>query len=396
MTELTGEKVLNLGEGAEVKKTFVSRADDPVIVPDYVTPGDFAAQYPTPLDPTEFLAMCEEVTLLQAIPEIRTALKQHTWREIDELNFTGTSADLTFADGYCPEEYEHDGDNTTITLKNLGAKKSLGVSDIMHSAAVASVGWNGINTLIGGFPAGEGLPGASDAASFARAHIADLKEKEIRLGTTLVLNGWDHLLVDGDSANNSYEFDGIEQWQTNRSCSFHTRESADISASGTFSAATFDRFLAESCAKPTALLGHPTAIQELMSAYFQLGFAGSQVVNHNNGGGRLVPGFNFASMVNTGIGPLAVIADSNFTRTEAGATFWADIWAMRMTHNGEPLVYRITQIPLSLKDLVPGCTAISFEIWVKTALVIKMCCAHGQYRSLFSGHIATTCTSVYS
>lgn len=395
MTEPNGEKVLNLGEGAEVEKTFVSRATDPVITPNYVLPGDFAAQYPTPLDPTEFLAMCEEVTLLQAIPETRTALKQHTWREIDTLQFTGTSTQLTFQDGYCPEEYEHAGDNTTVTLKNLGVKKNLGISDIMHSAAVAAAGWNGINQLIGGFPSGEGLPGASDLATFQREMVADLKEKEVRLGTTLLLNGWDHLLVDGDSAGNSFEFDGIEQWQTNMSCNFHTRASADISASGTFSAATFDRFLSESCAKPTALMGHPTAIQELMSAYFQLGFAGSQVINPSNGN-RITPGYNFASTVNTGIGPLVVIADSNFTRTNAGATFWADIWAMRMNHNGEPLVYRITQIPLALKDLIPGCTAISFEIWVKTALVIKMCCAHGQYRSLFTGRIATTCTSVFS
>src|SRR5512139_2472205 len=120
MADITGEKVLNLGEDAAVEKAFVSRATDPVISPNYSTPGDFAAQYPTPLDPTEFLAMCEEVTLLQAIPEQRTALKQHTWRELNELDFNSGSSYLAFADGYCPEEYEHDGDNTTITLKNLG------------------------------------------------------------------------------------------------------------------------------------------------------------------------------------------------------------------------------------------------------------------------------------
>jgi hypothetical protein len=159
---------------------------------------------------------------------------------------------------------------------------------------------------------------------------------------------------------------------------------------GTFSAASFDRFLGEACVKPTAILGHPSAIQEMMSGYFQLGFAGSQVVNFQSGD-RIVPGFNFASFVNTGVGRLGVIADNNFNRTTVGSTFLADLWALRMSHNGEPLVFKLTQIPLSLRDLAPGCTAISFEIWAKTALVIKHCCAQGRYRSWYAGRIYSNC-----
>ena len=129
----------------------------------------------------------------------------------------------------------------------------------------------------------------------------------------------------------------------------------------------------------------------MMSAYFQLGFAGSQIVNYQDGN-RITPGFNFAGFVNTGVGRLMVVADSNFQRTAVGGTqFQADLWALRMTHNGEPLVYRITQIPLSLNDLAPGCTAISFEIWKATALIIKMCCAQGMYKATFTGRIVTTC-----
>jgi hypothetical protein len=206
------------------------------------------------------------------------------------------------------------------------------------------------------------------------------------------MNGWDRLLVLGNHSSNSLEFTGIEQWQTNYSCTFHT--AASSAASGTFSATSFDRWLAESCAKPTHIFGHPQAIQEMLSSYFQLGFQGSQVVNFSDGG-RITPGFNFAGYVNTGVGRLAVVADNNFTRTASGAaTFQADLWALRMTHNGEPLVYKRTQIPLSLNDLVPGCTAISFEVWAATALIIKACCAQGQYKSLFTGRIVTTCTSI--
>ena len=128
-----------------------------------------------------------------------------------------------------------------------------------------------------------------------------------------------------------------------------------------------------------------------MSAYFQLGFQGSQVVNFDTGD-RIVPGFNFAGFVNTGVGRPAVVADANFTRTAAGANLiQSSIFAMRMNHNGVPLVYKLTQIPLALKDLVPGCAAISFEIWAKTALIIKHCCAHGEYTGNFTGRIVTTC-----
>jgi hypothetical protein len=394
MADITGEKVLNVGEDAHEEKAFISRAADPVISPNYATPGDFAAQYPTPLDTNEFIAMCEEVSLLGAIPEVRTALKQHTWREIDELGFNSGSSYIAFQDGYCPEEFSHTGDNMTVTLKNLGAKKSLSISDIMHSAAVASAGWNGINQLIGGFPAGDGLPGASDMATFQREIVSDLKEKEIRLATTLVLNGWDRLLAVGDSDTNALEFSGIEKWASNMSCTMHTRSENDIAASGTFSAAAFDRFLSESCAKPTHILGHPATIQEMLSSYFQLGYQGSEVVNFADGS-RITPGYNFAGFVNTGIGRLPVVADTNFTRTTSvGNTFNADLWALRMVHNGEPLVYRTTQIPLALKDLVPGCTAISFEVWTKTALVIKMCCAQSRWQGIFTGRIASTCAVI--
>lgn len=388
------DTILNLGEGATQEKAFVTtRTTDPVIIPQpYSSPADYAAQYPVPLDTTEILAMCEEVTLLKAIPEEMTALKQDFWREMTTLEFTSGSAYLSFQDGSCPEEYTHDGANKTVDIKNIGAKKSLSIRDIKQSQAIAAANWNGINALNGPAQVGEGLPGGNDVGTMQRKLVGDVKAKEIALASTLVLNGEDRLIVQGNHVNNSLEFTGFENWATNYSCTMHTP--AVSGASGTFSAAAFDRFLSEGCAKPTALFGHPQAIQELMSAYYQLGFAGSQVIQYTDGT-RLVPGFNFAAFVNTGIGRLPVYADNNFRRDAAGAAaFQGDIWAMRMTHNGEPLVYRKTQIAFGIQDLVPGCTAISFMVWKATALIIKQCCAHGKYTALFSGSLASTCTLI--
>jgi len=392
MNPLAGEQVLNLGEDAVQEKAYVSKTTDPVILPQpYSQPADFTAQYPQPLDTTEIIAMCEEVTMLQALPELGTSLNSDMWREMTSLAFTSGSAYIAFADGECPEEYTHDGANTTVDLKNIGAKKSLSIRDIMHSTAVSRANWHGINNLVGGFPAGEGVPGGSDMATFQREVVLGVKEKEVRTAMTLVMNGWDALLVNGDHVGNSLEFTGFENWATNYSCTFHTN---DNNASGTFSAIAFDRFLTESCAKPTHIFGHPQAVQEMMAGYFQLGYQGSQVVNFATGD-RITPGFNFAGFVNTAVGKLAVVADNNFRRNNiGGGNFQADLWAMRMTHNGEPLVYKRTQIPLSLNDLVPGCTAISFEVWAATALVIKACCAQGTYTSQFTGRITSTCTAI--
>ena len=383
-----GEQVLNLGGDAGSEPAFVLRATDPNILPQpYSTPGDFAAQYPTPLDVTEIIAMCEEVTAWQAIPSENTSLKQHTWRELNALAFTTGSSLIAFADGECPEEYSHSGSNTTITLKNIGAKKSLSESDIMHSAAVAGANWNGINRLVGGIPSGQGVPGGSNTATFAQETVADVKEKEVRLGMTLTMNGWDRLLVEGDATTRPLEFDGIE-FQVTAANGSHVNSSTP---SGSFSSQTYDRFLAESCAKPTHIFGHPQSIQEMLSGYFQLGYQGSQIVNFQNGD-RITPGFNFAGFVNTGVGRLAVVADNNFNINAASeTTFLGTLYGLRMTHNGTPLVYRLDQIPFQMKDLVPGCTAISFMVWAKTALIVKHRCAHSRFTAVFTGNIVTTC-----
>lgn len=393
---MNGETILNLGGGGEraFQAGMVQRSADPVFPVAPTTPIDFAAQFPQPLDTTEIVAMCEELGLWKALPEKQTALKAETWRELNELAFTSGSSYISFADGACPEEYYHDGDNSTITLKNIGAHKSLTISDILHSAAVSSMSVGpygvGINRLLGGFAFGEGMPGGYDAGTFLAESVADLKAKEMVLAATLVLNGWDRLLVSGNANSNALEFSGLETLVTTANGA-HGNDITGQNASGTFTGAAFDRYLAEGCAKPTHLVGHPQAIQELMSAYFTLGFQGSQVI-YQNDGNRMVPGYNFAGEVNTATGALKVIADRNITKTASGAnSFVSNIYALRMVHNGEPLVYKATQIPFSFRDLVPGCTAIQFEVWSKTALIVKAMCAQGVYRNIWTGRTTTTC-----
>lgn len=391
---MPGEVVLNVGADAAAEPAFVqqppivTRASDPVISPAASTPVDFAAQFPNPLDQTELLAMCEEVNVLRSIPEVNTGLKTYTWREMTSLAFTSGSSKRTFADGLCPEEYTHDGSNLSVDLKNVGAKKGLTISDIMHSVASISAGY-GINRLMGGWDGSSGMPGGTNQPSLLQATVASVKSKEMTLASVLTLNALDTLLVNGDKTANALEFDGIESIITG-SAGAHL----NTNITGAFSADVFDRFLGEGCAKPTHIFGHPAAIQSMLSAYFQLGFSGSQLIEFNDGN-RITPGFNFAGQVNTGVGRLTVVADSNFARTDTGGgTFRSNLYPLRMTHNGEPLVYKITQIPLSFQDLVPGCTAIQFEIWTKTALVVKALCAQSRYSAIFTGNIVTTCNRV--
>jgi len=390
MAELSGEKILNPSTGE------VFRGAEPVVVPNASLPIDFAAQFPTPLDPLEILDLCEELTLWKYIPEKITGLKTELWREMTVLAFTSGSNYIAFPDYLCPEEYAHDGENKTLDLKNIGAKKSLGISDIKHSMAVIA-GGAGIEALLGGHPSGQGLPGAFDGATFARESIASLKAKEARLGMTLVMNGWDRLLAVGDATTRPLEFDGIENLVTAANGAHVNCESAHT-ASGTIDSDEFDRFLSEGCARPTVIMGHPAAIQELMADYYGNGFQVA-VVNGTEMN-RIIPGINFGGYINTGIGRLPVVSDTNFTRTAAGHDwsgfdqFASNIYALKMVHNGEPFVYKSTQIPLSMIDLAPGCTSIAFEIWAKTALVIKAMCAQSVYRALSTGCIATTCVRV--
>lgn len=399
------EPMLNLGqEGgaidpqAVVQQAMVMRATDPTLgVTPYASPIDFAAQYPTPLNSAEVIAMCEEVNLLRNIPENPDGpfmLKAETWRELNELAFTSGSSYISFADGDCPEEFTHDGDNTTVTLKNIGAKKSLSISDIMHSQAVAGMSRGGfgvgINELVGPAPSSQGMPGGLDTGSFTREGVANVKEKEVRLALTLVMNGWDRLLVNGSSSGNSLEFDGIETQVTGANGAYTN----SASPSGTFSAQTYNRFLDAGCAAPTHILGHPQALNEMMSGYFTLGFNGSQQVFFTSGD-RITPGINYAGFVNTSRGKMTVISDWNFDRNNAGGgTFQGDLFGMRMNHNGVPLVYRRTQIPLGLTDLLPHCTAISFMVWAKTALVVKHKCAHSRFSAVFTGTIVSQCTQI--
>jgi len=289
------ESILNLGGGERVfDESMVRRASDPIFPIAPSTPVDFAAQFPQPLDTTELVAMCEELSLWQNLPEQFTSLKAETWRELNELAFTSGSSYISFADGACPEAFYHDGDNQTTNLKNIGAYKSLTISDILHSAAVSSMSVGGqgvgINRLVGGFAFGQGVPGGSDQGSFMSEAVSDLKAKEMVLASTLVLNGWDKLLANGNANSNSLEFSGIENLIITGSGA-HQNDVSAQNASGTFAGASMDRWLVEGCAKPDTLAGHPQAIQEVMSAYFQLGWQGSQQIIFDNGT-RLTPGYN--------------------------------------------------------------------------------------------------------
>ena len=61
-----GEKILDMGSGGN--SAFVARTTDPNVLPQpYASPADFAAQYPQPLDTTEIIAMCGEITALQVL-----------------------------------------------------------------------------------------------------------------------------------------------------------------------------------------------------------------------------------------------------------------------------------------------------------------------------------------
>lgn len=363
------------------------RDTDPVMQPSPVpTPGDFANEFGTPVDQTEILALCEELGLYNAFPEITNGSQTDSWRELDQLEFASGCNAIAFTPGECPEDQVHHTGNESITKRHIGVKKSLTESDIRHSAASIAAGY-GVNALIGAFN-DQGLPGELDGPSLLRGSISDVKEKEARLSTILTLNGWDDLLVNGDNGANALEPDGIVNYIT----AVNGARACPSWMTGTFSAANLDRFMAAGCAHPQAILGHPTALSEIAVNYWGLG---SQTVFFDDNV-NISPGRHFSSQLVTGVGPISLIGDSRFPRVDnADGTFRTIIYPVRLTHNGEPLIYKSTQIPLSYKDLTPGCSAIAFEVWAVTALVVKAMCAQALCELTFSGFVDDGCTYVH-
>jgi hypothetical protein len=364
---------------------IVQKGTDPLIgTQPVVSPADLAIEFGTPIDVTEIITLCEETGLYEAIPEVINGSQTENWREKTALEFASGTAWIGFTPGGCPEELTSTtGNATAVTKKHIGIMSTLTESDIQHSIASIAAGY-GVRYLVG--PAN-----VSGTPTMVRDSIRSLMDKKIKEQMITVLNGWDSLLVKGNDSVNTLEFDGMENMVT---AANGARSNVLLSAySGTFSATRFDEWLAAGCAKPTHIFGHPTALQALQLGYWGLG---SNSQNLNFTGTNIVPGLTFGMAINTAIGRLPLVADSRFTRTDhSNGTFSTSLFALRMVHNGEPLVYKATQIPLSYKELPAGCSAISFETWAVTALVIKHMCAHGVYRTRFDGLAQNGCNYVF-
>ena len=368
---------------AEVVKSMIEKTttDPVVLLQPYVQPGDFTAQYPQPLDPTEVLTYCEETTVLQALPEVVTPFNADYWREMDELSFdtTGEAAEGFFAKGGCPDTIEHDGDNTSVARRFLGAQKTLSFEDIKHSMAVAGMQGLGISAI---------------STQDRRAAVADVKAKEMLLMEIETLNKFDRALVKGSNALNPLGFDGIETQVTSAN---GARVNAD--PTGTFDVEDFDNFLNAGCARATHVFGHPKALEAIKKGYLSLGATGGtqpiMQIMMTKDGNQVVPGFVLADLVDTSIGRITLIPDFRFSVIQVQPDrFHSTVYPLRVYHNGEPIVYKSSQTPLSFKDLTPGCTAISFMIYCVSALVIKHMCAQAAFTANWPGVTGTNCEIV--
>lgn len=317
----------------------------------------------------------------KALPEVVTDYQADSWREMTSLAFSGDGLTYEgfFPPGACPEEYTHDGSNKTITRRYIGAKKSLTNEEIRHSIAVSRINGLGISQLSTQFG---GIQ-----------QVVGVKEKEIKLQEILTLNNWDRALVKGNRNTNAYGFDGLET-QVTAAAGARTNSNT----TGAFDVESFDNFLVAGCAKATHIFGHPKALEAIKKGYLSLGATGGTqpvMMIVTNKDGQVIPGMVLADMIDTSIGRLTLVPDYRFTATQVGAnTFSASVFALRVYHNGEPLVYKSTQTPLSFKDLTPGCTAIAFEIYAVTALVVKHMCAQARFTARFTGNLGTGCTII--
>ena len=385
MAALEGLKSMGISEESlqEVAKSLIEKTvtDPVVLLQPYTQPGDFTAEFPQPIDPTEILQLCEEISVYQALPEVVTAFNADHWREMTALEMAGDGATNHgfFAKGGCPDTHLRTGTNRTIARMYLGDQATLGYEDIKHSLAVAGMTGLGISAI---------------STQSRRASIADAKAKEMLTMEINTLNNWDRAAVKGNNALFPLEFDGIETQVTQANGS---RINAD--PTGQFDVEEFDNFLAAGCARATHIFGHPKALRAIKYSYMSLGATGGtqpimQVVISKEGN-QMIPGFTLADFIDTAIGRLTLVPDFRFTTIQVQPDrFHSTVYPLRLYHNGEPLVYKSTQTPLSFKDLAPGCTAISFEIYAVTALVIKHMCAQAAFTANWPGVVGTGCDIV--
>ncbi len=365
-----------------VKGLVEKTTTDPVVLlQPYSQPSDFTAQYPQPLDPTEILQLCEEIRVWEALPEVVTDTNGDQWREMTalEMDQTGQTNHGFFLKGGCPDTHARSGTNQTVTRKYLGDQATLTYEDIKHSMAVAGMQGLGISAI---------------STQNRRVAIADAKAKEMLTMEINSLNNWDRALVKGNETTTPLEFDGIETWVTSANGA-----RSNVDPTGQFDVEEFDQFLAAGCARPTHVFGHPMALRAIKYAYMSLGAtAGTAPIMQvvlNKDGSQMIPGYNLADQVDTSVGRLTLVPDFRFTASQVQPDrFHASVYALRLYHNGEPIVYKSTQTPLSFKDLAPGCTAISFEIYAVTALVIKHMCAQALFTANWPGVVGTGCEIV--
>lgn len=344
----------------EVIKGMVEKTQtDPNILPQpYTQPADFSNQYPQPLDPTEVLDMCEEITVWKTLPEVVTDYNSDSWREMTSLSFdtTGEASHGFFTKGACPDETTHEGETTTIARKYIGSYESITYEDLRHSIAVARAQGLGISRL---------------SLDSGIETVIGVKEKMMKLQEVTVLNKWDLALVKGAIATVANAFDGIETQVTSANGA-----RTNSNPTGTYDEEEFDNFLAAGCARPTHIFGHPKALRAIAIGYLSLGATGGtqpvQMIQINQDRGGIVAGFTLAPRIQTFVGELILVPDFRFTATTTGADiFSSTVYPLRVYHNGEPIVYKSTQTPLSYVDLPRGCTAFAFEIYAVTALVIN-------------------------
>lgn len=373
------------GDDGLIEKTVT---DPVVLLQPYTQPSDYTAQYPQPLDPTEILTECEEISVWRALPEVVTPFNADQWREMTDVDFataTGLANDGFFSKGGCPDRITATGGNITVTRQHLGAQQTLAFEDIQHSAAVAAIRGLGISRLM------THTVGGPDVIDVVR----DAKAKEIKKQEIIVLNNWDLALVKGDSAVNALAFDGIE---TQVTAAAGARCNADTT--GTFDIEEFDNHLVAGCAKPTHIFGHPKALEAVKKGYLALGAVSGtqpvqQIVVDRAADGGVIPGMVLADEVFTSAGRMILVPDFRFTATQvADHAFSSTLYALRVRHGGEPIVYKSTQTPLVFKDLTPGCTSISFMVYTVTALVVKHLCAQACFTSQFTGVVGTGCDVV--
>jgi hypothetical protein len=307
---------------------------NPMTSTDYDLVAQWANQYAAPIDPNIMTRYPIDNPIVSRLERYR---KQDNslaavFTVLTAINISA-GQDGTFGEGLCPPNISPDKTQCAVVKHSLGFRS--GLTDVALTATL-------------GAPRGGLVASQLDGTRFA-----NLKAELVELLYTSAKEAEEWQVIRGNNIGN--QWNGLETDITcccDLSCTAITKAFLDMQIMLQLTHGV----------RPTAIYGHPMAIDAINQAYMT---TGTYAFNADQGSDQATLGI-YGTRIVTPAGILPLVPDHRFTVDDNGNNqYCVDIWIMAEIYRGQPVLYLHDQIPWSYLDLaraVPNCTSEQFFV----------------------------------